>query len=101
MSAETFDTKPLNLIHESRERPAYRVACGEREGSRLLRRPTRAEGFAPGRRVSRTWGSHMKLINSFLANDRGSSSTRLALMIGLSSSAILVLVRIGVAVAGQ
>lgn len=43
----------------------------------------------------------MKFINSLLANDLGSSSTKLALMIGLSSSMVLVLARIGVAVAGQ
>lgn len=43
----------------------------------------------------------MKFINSLLANDFGSSSTKLALMIGLSSSAVLVLARIGAAVAGQ
>lgn len=43
----------------------------------------------------------MKFINSLLANDLGTSSTKLALMIGLSSSAVLVLARIGAAVAGQ
>jgi len=43
----------------------------------------------------------MKFINSLLANDFGSSSTKLALMIGLSSSAVLVLDRIGAAVASQ
>lgn len=43
----------------------------------------------------------MKFINSLLANDRGSSSTKLAIMIGLSSSMVLVLARLGVAVAGQ
>lgn len=43
----------------------------------------------------------MKFINSLLANDFGSSSTKLALMIGLSSSVVLVLARIGAAVAGQ
>lgn len=43
----------------------------------------------------------MKFINSLFANDCGSSSTKLALMIGLSSSVVLVLVRIGAAVAGQ
>ena len=43
----------------------------------------------------------MKFINSLLANNLGSSSTKLALMIGLSSSVVLVLARIGVAVAGQ
>jgi hypothetical protein len=43
----------------------------------------------------------MKFINSLLANDFGSSSTKLAVMIGLSASMVLVLARIGVAVAGQ
>ena len=43
----------------------------------------------------------MKFINSLLANDRGSSSTRLAVMIGLSASMVLVLARLGVAAAGQ
>jgi hypothetical protein len=43
----------------------------------------------------------MKLFTALLANDLGSSSTKIALMIGLSSSAILILVRVGVAVAGQ
>jgi len=36
---------------------------------------------------------------SLLADDRGVSSIRLAMLIGLSSSAVLVLVRIGTAVA--
>ncbi len=36
---------------------------------------------------------------SLLADDFGGSSTRLALLIGLSASAVLVLVRIGTAVA--
>ena len=43
----------------------------------------------------------MKFINSLLANDLGSSSTKLAVMIGLSASMVLVLARLGVAVAGQ
>lgn len=43
----------------------------------------------------------MKFINSLLANDLGSSSTKLAVMIGLSSSMVLVLARIAVAMAGQ
>lgn len=43
----------------------------------------------------------MKFFNSLLVNDFGSSSTRLAVMIGLSSSMVLVLARIGVAMAGQ
>jgi hypothetical protein len=43
----------------------------------------------------------MTFFNALLANNRGSSSTKLALMVGLSSSAILILVRVGVAVAGQ
>jgi len=38
---------------------------------------------------------------SLLKDKAGLSSTKMALMIGLSSSAVLVLVRIGVAAAGQ
>jgi len=37
---------------------------------------------------------------SLLADEVGASTTRLALMIGLSASAVLVLVRVGTAVAG-
>ena len=47
------------------------------------------------------WGFHMKTIVSRLKDRAGASSLRVALMIGLSSSAVLVLVRIGVATAGQ
>ena len=43
----------------------------------------------------------MQTIISLLSNKAGSATTRMALMIGLSSSVLLVLVRIGVAVAGQ
>jgi len=43
----------------------------------------------------------MQTAISQLKDKAGISSTRMALMIGLSSSAILVLVRIGIAVAGQ
>ena len=43
----------------------------------------------------------MQTVISLLADKAGVSSTRMALMIGLSSSAFLVLVRIGVAAAGQ
>ena len=43
----------------------------------------------------------MQTIISLLKDQAGLSSTKMALMIGLSSSAILVLVRIGVAAAGQ
>jgi len=37
---------------------------------------------------------------SLLADEVGASTTRLALMIGLSASGVLVLVRVGTAVAG-
>jgi hypothetical protein len=40
-------------------------------------------------------------INALLKDRTGASSLRVALMIGLSSSALLILVRIGVAAAGQ
>jgi hypothetical protein len=43
----------------------------------------------------------MQTIVSLLKDKAGLPSTRMALMIGLSSSAVLVLVRIGVAAAGQ
>ena len=43
----------------------------------------------------------MTTIVSLLRDQAGLSSTKMALMIGLSSSAVLVLVRIGVAAAGQ
>jgi hypothetical protein len=43
----------------------------------------------------------MKTVVALLNDKAGASSTKLALMIGLSSSAVLILVRIGVAVAGQ
>jgi hypothetical protein len=43
----------------------------------------------------------MKTIALLLADKAGLSSIRLALMIGLASSVMLVLVRMGVAVAGQ
>ena len=43
----------------------------------------------------------MKTIVALLQDKAGASSTKLALMIGLSSTALLVLVRIGVAAAGQ
>ncbi len=43
----------------------------------------------------------MQTVISLLKDRAGVSSTKMALMIGLSSSTILVLVRIGVAAAGQ
>ena len=43
----------------------------------------------------------MKTVVALLQDKAGASSTKLALMIGLSSSAVLILVRVGVAVAGQ
>jgi len=46
-------------------------------------------------------GIHMTTFVSLLKDRAGASSLRLALMIGLSSPAVLVLVRIGVAAAGQ
>ena len=46
-------------------------------------------------------GFRMKTVIALLKDKTATSSTTYALMIGLSSSAILVLVRVGVAVAGQ
>ena len=43
----------------------------------------------------------MTTVVSLLKDKAGVSSIKMALMIGLSSSAVLVLVRIGVAAAGQ
>jgi len=43
----------------------------------------------------------MTFFNALLADNRGSSSTKIALMVGLSTSVLLILVRVGVAVAGQ
>jgi hypothetical protein len=43
----------------------------------------------------------MKTVVALLKHKAGASSTKFALMIGLSSSAVLILVRVGVAVAGQ
>ena len=43
----------------------------------------------------------MQVVVSLLKDKTGLSSTRMALMIGLSCSAVLVLVRIGLAAAGQ
>jgi predicted transcriptional regulator len=43
----------------------------------------------------------MKTVVALLRDRAGSSSTKLALMIGLSSSAVLILVRVGVAFASQ
>lgn len=43
----------------------------------------------------------MKFLNALRADDFGSSSTKLALMIGLSASMVLVLTRITVAMASQ
>jgi hypothetical protein len=41
----------------------------------------------------------LAFVRSLLADELGMSSTRLALMIGLSASAVLVVVRVGTAVA--
>ena len=43
----------------------------------------------------------MKTVVALVNDKAGSSSTKLALMIGLSSSAVLIPVRVGVAFAGQ
>lgn len=59
------------------------------------------EGVRPTGTVGRELGTRMQTIVSLLKDKAGVSSTRMALMIGLSSSAVLVLVRIGVAAAGQ
>lgn len=43
----------------------------------------------------------MKTVIALLKDKAGASSAKLALLIGLSSSAVLILVRVGVAAAGQ
>ena len=63
--------------------------------------PRRAEGFASRLAGAYDLGCCMKFFNSLFASDSGSSSAKLAVMIGLSSSMVLVLARIGVAMAGQ
>ena len=72
------------------------VRSGEGKGAGLGGR-----GVRPAGGVLRFWGILMTTIVSLVKDRAGASSTRLALMIGLSSSALLVLVRIGVAAAGQ
>ena len=62
---------------------------------------TRAKGFVRPAPSGRELGSRMQTIVSLLKDKAGLSSTKMALMIGLSSSAVLVLVRMGVAAAGQ
>ena len=61
----------------------------------------RAKGFARPAPSGRELGTHMQTIVALLKDKAGLSSIKMALMIGLSSSAVLVLVRIGVAAAGQ
>ena len=63
-------------------------------------------GVRLGRRVLNVLGFHMTsfarafaLVRSLLADSAGGSSIRYAVMIGLSASAVLVLVRVGTAVA--
>jgi len=43
----------------------------------------------------RNVGIHMKTVVALLKDKAGASSTKFALMIGLSSSAVLILVRVG------
>jgi hypothetical protein len=68
-------------------------------GARVLAKT--GGGVRPAGRVLDVGEIHMTTIVSLLKNTAGLSSTKMALMIGLSSSAVLVLVRIGVAAAGQ
>jgi hypothetical protein len=59
------------------------------------------KGFARLAPSGRELGTFMQTIVSLLKDNAGVSLTGMALMIGLASSAVLVLVRIGVAAAGQ
>ena len=68
-------------------------------GARVLAKA--GGGVRPAGRGSGNWGFHMTTIVALLKDKAGVSSIKMALMIGLSSSAVLVLVRIGVAAAGQ
>jgi hypothetical protein len=61
----------------------------------------RGEGVRSRPAGSKLGDFHMKTVVALLRDKAGASSTKLALMIGLSSSAVLILVRIGVAAAGQ
>ncbi len=61
----------------------------------------RGDGVRSGLAGVLNVGIHMTTIVALLKGKAGSSSTKLALMIGLSSSAVLILVRVGVAAAGQ
>ena len=83
--------------------PDTRRRC-TREGSRVRQRGVLANrgerGSLQAGRV-RIVGVHMKTVVALLRDKAGVSSTKLALMIGLSSSAVLILVRVGVAVAGE
>ena len=77
---------------------AWDAALG-RARARVL--AIRGEGVRPRPAEFWNWGFHMKTIVALLKDKAGASSTRLALMIGPSSSALLILVRVGVATAGQ
>ena len=59
------------------------------------------EGVRSGRRGLELGVFHMKTVIALLKDKAGASSAKLALLIGLSSSAVLILVRVGVAAAGQ
>jgi hypothetical protein len=61
----------------------------------------RGDGVRSGPAGFENVGIHMKTVVALLKHKAGASSTKFALMIGLSSSAVLILVRVGVAVAGQ
>jgi hypothetical protein len=63
--------------------------------------PRRAEGFARPAGFKGLGDFAMKTIVSLLKDKAGVSSTQMALMIGLSSSAVLVLVRMAVAAVAQ
>jgi hypothetical protein len=73
----------------------------------LSSRRARARVLARERRGSPSAGGvlnvgiHMKTVFALLKDKAGSSSTKLALMIGLASSGVLILVRVGVAATSQ
>ena len=84
------------------------VLCGFARAERRGRGcwPNGAKGFVPRLAGYSTWGSVMTILAraaafgcSLVLDQAGVSSTRLALVIGLASSAVLILVRVAAAAA--
>jgi len=90
---ETHDTCGI-VIRAPRRAGGVLGAVGKGAGQQ-------GEGVRPASAIGNKLGAYMHTIVSLLKDTAGVSSIKMALMIGLSSSAVLVLVRIGVAAAGQ